>query len=130
MEDPVTTPRVHRRPAGLCGAWQPGQSGNPKGRPKGSRHKLGEAFIEAMHEDFKQHGADVITKVRLENPEQYLKIIASMLPKELSVKPDGINDLDDGELAHLLAVVRAIAVEIATLPEAEQGIENDEQPVH
>jgi len=30
--------------------YKPGQSGNPNGRPKGSRNKLGEAFIAALHE--------------------------------------------------------------------------------
>ena len=32
------------------GLWQPGQSGNPAGKPKGARNKLGEAFIEALHD--------------------------------------------------------------------------------
>jgi hypothetical protein len=33
--------------------------GNP-GRPKGSRNKLGEAFIQALAEDFERHGAEAI----------------------------------------------------------------------
>src|SRR5262245_36762420 len=36
--------------------------GNP-GRPKGSRNKLGEAFIQALAEDFERHGAEVIERV-------------------------------------------------------------------
>lgn len=35
--------------------FKPGQSGNPKGREKGSRNKLGEAFLEAMHDDSGSH---------------------------------------------------------------------------
>jgi hypothetical protein len=40
--DGETTPEKQR---GLKEPWQPGQSGNPNGRPKGSRNKLGEAFV-------------------------------------------------------------------------------------
>src|SRR5258706_14779714 len=32
--------------------WQPGVSANPKGRPKGSRNKLGEAFLSDLQADW------------------------------------------------------------------------------
>ena len=40
------TPQKHG--SGQKPAWEPGQSGNPAGRPKGARSKLGEAFIDAV----------------------------------------------------------------------------------
>jgi hypothetical protein len=55
------------------------------GRPKGARSKLGEAFIQAMHDDFQKHGPEVVAKVRDEKPDQYLKVIASILPKEFEL---------------------------------------------
>jgi hypothetical protein len=78
--------------------FKPGQSGNPAGRPKGSRNALGEAFIEAMHADFKEHGAAAIVKVRDEKPDQYLKVIASILPKDLNVNINQMDDLTDDQL--------------------------------
>lgn len=56
---------------------------NGGGRPKGARSKLGEAFLEAMYEDFRADGVAAIVKVREEKPDQYLKVVASILPKEI-----------------------------------------------
>lgn len=78
--------------------FKPGQSGNPSGRPKGARSRLGEAFLEAMHADFEEHGTTVIAKVRDEKPDQYLKVIASILPKDLNVNINNMDDLTDDQL--------------------------------
>ena len=64
---------------------KPGEVRNPAGRPKGARHKLGTAFLEAMLKDFEEHGEDVIATVRDEKPDQYLKVMASILPKEFDL---------------------------------------------
>ena len=87
--------------------WQPGQSGNPAGRPKGSRHKISEAFIAALHEDFVQHGACVIQRVREERPADYMKIVASLLPKELHVQSAPLEDMSDDELMDIIALLRS-----------------------
>ena len=71
--------------------------GNP-GRPKGARNKLGEAFLEAMLEDFNAHGTDVIEAVRKDKPDQYLKVVASILPKDLNVNINSMDDLTDDQL--------------------------------
>lgn len=70
-------------------------AGNP-GKPKGSRHKLGEAFIAALHDDFNEHGVAAIEAVRAERPHEYLKVIASLLPKELKVTTE--SELTDDQL--------------------------------
>lgn len=70
------------------------QPGNP-GRPLGSRNKLGEAFIEAIYLDFQAHGAATIVKVRDTKPDQYLKVVASILPKEIEAGEKLGNILED-----------------------------------
>jgi hypothetical protein len=82
--------------------WQPGQSGNPAGRPKGSRNKLSEAFLHALADDFDANGAEVIERVRQERPHDYLKVCASVMPKRLeneNVTPiQRPEDMSDEEL--------------------------------
>lgn len=85
MANDAVTPDKHR---GLKAPWQPGQSGNPAGRPKGARSKLGEAFIDALLEDWNKNGVQAIIDMRDEKPADYVKIVASILPKEIS-GPDG-----------------------------------------
>jgi hypothetical protein len=69
----------------------PGQSGNPRGRPIGSRVKLGETFLGALVEDFnalapdgKPNGVRAIQRAREEDPASYCKTLASILPKEVT----------------------------------------------
>lgn len=86
---------------------KPGQVLNPKGRPKGSRNKLGEDFIKAMQADFEANGVAAIETVRIERPHEYLKVIASILPKELNVTTNTVTDLSDDDVASLIDAVRS-----------------------
>lgn len=64
--------------------FKPGQSGNPAGRPKGARSKLTEIFLKGMLEDFEKHGSIAIEQVRETKPDQYLKVISAIIPKEIT----------------------------------------------
>ena len=83
--------------------FKPGQSGNPAGRPQGSRNKVSEKLLEALAEDFDTHGNDVIEKVRVDRPHDYLKIVASLVPKQMEIETRlpsrRAEDLSDDELA-------------------------------
>jgi Family of unknown function (DUF5681) len=83
--------------------FKPGQSGNPAGRPKGSRNKVSEKLLEALATDFDAHGREVIEKVRAERRADYLKIVASLVPKQMEIDDRRTHtraeDLSDDELA-------------------------------
>lgn len=86
--------------------FQPGVSPNPAGRPKGSRNKLGEQFIQALQTDFQEHGKAAIQTVREERPHEYLKVVASLLPKQVEIKEGAFDGVDDEALAALVAAAR------------------------
>ena len=70
--------------------WKSGQSGNPLGRPKGSRNKISEKFLENLYENWERHGADALEKAAENDPMQYVKMVASLVPREL-MKETSIN---------------------------------------
>lgn len=88
--------------------YKPGQSGNPKGRPKGSRNKLGEAFLSDMLEDWEEYGKSVIESVRAEKPDVYMKVVASILPRDLNVNMNPLEDADDAELIQRLRELESV----------------------
>ena len=68
--------------------WKPGESGNPKGRPKGSKHELASDYLKALQRDFHQHGEKVIAKVRERDPSTYMRLVAALVPKDFRVEKD------------------------------------------
>ena len=100
---PVETGGLQTTPRGR---FKPGISGNPNGRPKGSRNRLTDQVLKSIADDFAQHGAEVLERVRREEPATYLKMIVSLLPRELilqyeNFRPSEAGTLDDGELMEL-----------------------------
>ena len=82
------------------------------GRPRGAKNRLHRPFVEAPHEDFREHGADAIRVCRIEDPTAYLKVIASILPRELVVE-SAAADLSDEELEAMIANLKAQMLEAA-----------------
>jgi len=80
--------------------WKPGQSGNPKGREKGSRNKLSEAFLSDVLSEWKSHGAVAISDMREKNPGDFCKLVASLVPKEstLNLNRNDAEELSDDEI--------------------------------
>ena len=67
-----------------------GQSGNPKGRPKGSLNKISSLFYDDLYNDWRDHGNQAIEQMRIESNTKYCQLVASILPKSLQVETDGV----------------------------------------
>lgn len=87
--------------------FPPGNNANPFGRPKGSRNKLGEQFIQALQADFEANGKVAIEEVRTDRPHEYLKVIASLLPKQVEIKEGAFDGVSDEQLAALVYAARS-----------------------
>jgi hypothetical protein len=86
-----TAKPVKRKPVGSAAVAQ-------KPRPKRAKKTLGDDFLAAVRADFRAHGAGVIAEVRADKPDQYLKIVLSVLPKDLHVTIDQLDALSDEEI--------------------------------
>ena len=121
-------------------SWKPGQTGNPLGRPKGSRDTINEAFLKDLAADWKDDGIEALRKAREDRPAEYCRMVASLLPKDqnLNVKND-----DPVSAAFLAAMKSPIGLEdenarlkaeIAVLkgetPEDEPETTTDASTVH
>lgn len=89
--------------------------GNP-GRPKGARSKLGEAFIEDLLAAWESQGPAAIQTVIEKRPQDFLKVVASLMPKDLNVN---INQMDDLTDEQLLERIRTLDAAIRPFLDAE-----------
>jgi hypothetical protein len=80
------------------GRFLTGNSGG--GRRKGSRNKLTERFLDTIADDFAEHGAEAIAQVRLNDPIAYLKIVGSLVPRELIMQREESPAINYAEITH------------------------------
>jgi hypothetical protein len=102
----------------------PFQPGQPKtgGRAKGVKNRLSHAFLTALAEDFEQHGEEAIRICRVERPNEYLRVIAHLMPKELEVTVGPLQEVSDQELEKLIEHARTRIIDIT--PSAGGGEES------
>ena len=78
-------------------------SHNPVGRPKGVKHKLSASFINDLALHWQAEGGDILKRVTEEDPAALLRVVASLVPREMLLKLEGGGD-GEGIVINLLGV--------------------------
>src|SRR5262249_17876819 len=77
-----------------------------QGRPKGSRNKLQAAFLDDLLKVYGEGGIEALRITMKEKPVEFVKVIASLMPKELEVQTSQLNELTDEQLDAIDALLR------------------------
>ena len=60
-----------------------------KGRPKGARNKLTQAYIKLLRDVFDDKGQRALDSIVETRPEVFLKLVSQLVPKDFDVKHSG-----------------------------------------
>lgn len=93
----------------------------PAGTTKRTKKTLGDDFLDAVRADFRAHGAGVIAAVRADKPDQYLKIVQSVLPKDMAkdlhVSTANLESLSDDEIRRRIRGLEAVLAPFGDQPD-------------
>jgi hypothetical protein len=106
--------------------FQPGRA-KTGGRRKGVKDRIGTMFLEELAKDFEEHGPEIIKIARIERPVEYLKIVASTLPREFEITDSRLEDISDNELDALIELARQQRAIIVSAERREDPAPNREQ---
>lgn len=89
--------------------WKPGQSGNPNGRPVGSRQAFSQAFLRDLGEVWASHGLRTVINCAEKSPDLFFATCARILPKDVELTiTQNYGALDPADIAILRAIKDAI----------------------
>ena len=82
-----------------------GQSGNPRGRPQGSRNKLSEDFFRDLCDAWQAFGKPALETMAMLYPVEFVRLVASLMPKEpeATITPVVMERMSDAQLDALIA---------------------------
>jgi hypothetical protein len=82
-------------------------AGNPLGRPKGSKHKLGEEFLRDLTTVWSEIGIDCIRQMAKKRPGDFVRVCASLIPKEFHVKDKSLREMSNQEIDDFIVLLRS-----------------------
>ena len=99
--------------------WPPGQSGNPVGKPPGTRTAFSQGFIRDFALVWAEEGLEAVRKVAKKSPEAFVAIAARICPNDVRLTleqaiPGGMSLEDYSLMREVIAAIRE------GLPSADQ----------
>jgi len=67
---------------------------NGGGRPCGARSRLSELALSLVVADFAEHGHEALARLRTADPEAYLRLVLSLVPRELILQNEKKPEID------------------------------------
>src|SRR5262245_47305215 len=109
------------------GQFAKGVSGNLGGNAQRTRHLFSKAFVEALLEDFREWGPEAIARVRTETPAAYLRVCATLIPRELKLAySQYVKSLSDEQIEQAIEAIQTMLA--ARAGEAPKVIEGTAAP--
>lgn len=85
--------------------FKAGNNANPGGKPVNARNAITKRFLDALAKDFDENGDRAIRSARTSDPMGYVRVVASLLPKEFVVERP-LDGMTDDELAAAIIDLR------------------------
>ena len=104
--------------------WQPGQSGNPNGRPVGSRTAFSASFLKDLAEVWRDHGRETMVKTATDQPSIFFATCARLIGPEVKLTieqtlPGNLSSSDWADLRELLSAIQTALPHAADRPPGE-----------
>lgn len=83
-----------------------GVSGNPGGRPVGSKNRIQADFLRELADHFAQEGRRAIERMCEEDPAAYVKVVASLMPKDVKLSAQPLHEMSDDDIYDAIATIK------------------------
>src|SRR5215472_7873145 len=104
--------------------WPPGVSGNPNGRPVGSRTVFSQGFLKDLAEVWSDEGRAAMVKTAKTNPSVFFATCARLIGPEVKLTieqslPGNLSPADWADLRELLSAIQEVLPDAANRPPGE-----------
>ena len=99
--------------------WRPGQSGNPNGRPVGTRQAFSAGFLKDLAEVWQAEGRGTMLHTAKTQPATFFAVCARLIPSDVKLTVEQTyGGLDPADYAILQAIKESLPAANSESPQA------------